>query len=160
MKEVVHPFEATIKYPELVFNHFQQRDAVDAHNGSRMYPIALEETWKTNCWAYRVFAFLLGVSEVNCCLLQVNLYNQPSMSQQEFRNQSAKELIHNKYIYQGDERSVLKSARLSFPEHQLISLPKSHVKKTTIMFYKTGYIQLVCSGCSLLKDSVFTCFYN
>ena len=78
------PSEATIKYPELVFNHFQYRDAVDAHNGSRMFPIALEETWKTNRWACRVFAFLLSVTEVNCRLLQTNIYNQPSMSQQDF----------------------------------------------------------------------------
>ena len=118
------PIEARIKYPELVFNHFQYRDAVDAHNGSRMFPIALEETWKTNRWASRVFAFLLAVTEVNCCLLLTNLYNQPSMSQQDFRKQFTKELIHNKYISQGEEKSVRKSARLSLPEHQLISLPK------------------------------------
>ena len=36
------PVEATIKYPELVINHFQYRDAVDIHNGSRIYPVALE----------------------------------------------------------------------------------------------------------------------
>ena len=143
------PIERTIKYPELVFNHFQYRDAVDAHNGSRMFPIALEETWKTNRWACRVFAFLLAVTEVNCRLLQTNLYNQPSLSQQEFRKQFAKELIHNKYISQGEERSVRKSARLSLPEHRLVSLPKNRTfKKTTIVFCKTAYIQLVCSGCS------------
>ena len=42
------PTEKTIKYTELVYNHFKYRDAVDAHNGSRMFPISLEETWKTN----------------------------------------------------------------------------------------------------------------
>ena len=31
-------------YPELVHNHFQYRDFVDEQNGSRMYPITLEET--------------------------------------------------------------------------------------------------------------------
>eukprot|EP00934_Nitzschia_sp_Nitz4_P007490 Nitzschia sp. Nitz4//scaffold526_size3785//2112//3756//NITZ4_009261-RA/size3785-processed-gene-0.3-mRNA-1//1//CDS//3329553959//7480//frame0 len=39
--------QKTFKYPEVVRNHFLYRDAVDAHNSSRMDPIALEETWKT-----------------------------------------------------------------------------------------------------------------
>ena len=35
------------KYPELVHNHFQYQDSVDAHNGSRMCTIAFKEIWKT-----------------------------------------------------------------------------------------------------------------
>jgi hypothetical protein len=31
----------TFQYPELVYNHFQYRDAVDSHNARRMAPIAL-----------------------------------------------------------------------------------------------------------------------
>ncbi len=93
--------EGNIKYPELVFIHFQYRDAVVAHNGSRIFPIALEETWKTRQWDCRVFTFLLAVSEVNCCLLHINLHYQPSMSQQEFQKPFTKEIIHNKYISQG-----------------------------------------------------------
>ena len=40
--------EATINYPELVFNIFQYIDAVDPHNGSQVFLIALEDTWKMN----------------------------------------------------------------------------------------------------------------
>ena len=36
------------KYPEFVRNQFPCREAVDARDSSRMYPIAMEETWKTN----------------------------------------------------------------------------------------------------------------
>ena len=39
-----------IRYPEVVHNHFQYQDAVDANNGGQMYPIALKETWKTTRW--------------------------------------------------------------------------------------------------------------
>ena len=39
--------EKKIKYPELIYNHFSYRDAVDSHNSSRIFPIAMEETWKT-----------------------------------------------------------------------------------------------------------------
>ena len=104
--------------------------------------------WKRQQRPTGMPAFLLAVSEVNCHLIQTNLYNQPSMSQQEFQKQFTKELIHNKYISQGDERSVRKSARLSLPEYRLISLPKNCTFKTTIIvFCKTAYIQLGCSGC-------------
>ena len=44
-----------MKYPELVYNHYQYRDSIDAHNSSRMFPIAMEETWKTTRWPCRVF---------------------------------------------------------------------------------------------------------
>ena len=40
----------SFKYPEVVHNHYQKRDAVDSHNARRQAPIALEETWGTNCW--------------------------------------------------------------------------------------------------------------
>ena len=119
------PIKKTIKYPELVYNHFHYMDAVDAHNGSQMFPISLEETWKTNRWACRIFAFLLAVTEVNYRLVQTKLYNQPPVSQQEFRKKLAKEMIHDKYISQGEERPYRKSARLNLLEHRLVSLPKN-----------------------------------
>ena len=31
-----------IVYPDVVYNHFQFRDAVDAKNGMRMFPLALK----------------------------------------------------------------------------------------------------------------------
>ena len=141
------PTEKYFKYPELVYNHFQYQDSVDAHNGSRMFPIALEETWKTARWPCRVFSFLLAVIEVNCLLVQTKLYNQPDMPQQDFRKQSAKELIHNKYLSQEEERKSRKSSRLHSPDHELVSLPKNRTFKKNFGDCKTAYIQLVCSGC-------------
>ena len=31
------------QYPEVVYNHYSYCDAVDKHNGRRMFPIAIEE---------------------------------------------------------------------------------------------------------------------
>ena len=84
-----------IKYPELVYNHYQYRDSIDAHNSSRMFPIVMEETWKTTRWPCRVFCILLAVTEVNCRLVLTNLYNQPEYSQQEFRKQLSRDLLQN-----------------------------------------------------------------
>jgi len=57
--------QKTFSYPEVIFNHYQYRNSVDANNRDRMYPIALEEVWKTFRWPCRVFQFLLAVTEVN-----------------------------------------------------------------------------------------------
>ena len=65
------------EYPESVCNHYQYRDSVDAHNSSRMFPIAIEETWKTTRCAYRVLCFLLAAMEVDCRLVLTNLHSQP-----------------------------------------------------------------------------------
>lgn len=35
------PIEKNIKYPKLIYNHFQYCDAVDVHNESRMFPITI-----------------------------------------------------------------------------------------------------------------------
>lgn len=36
--------KSSSKYPDIVCNHFQNRHSIDAHNGSSMFPISLEET--------------------------------------------------------------------------------------------------------------------
>jgi hypothetical protein len=61
-----HQQRISFKYPELVYNHFQYRDAVDSHNARRMAPIALEETWQTKWWANRIFAYVIATTEVYC----------------------------------------------------------------------------------------------
>ena len=78
-----------VKYPEVIRNHFQYRDAIDSNNGSRMYPIALEETWKTTRWENRVFQFLLAITEVNTKNELHHLYGHKNYSQIEFRKHRA-----------------------------------------------------------------------
>ena len=72
-------------YPEVIFNHYQFCDSVDANNKDRMYPIALEEVWKTFHWPCHVFQFLLGVTEVNVRWAAVTLFNREKLTQQAFR---------------------------------------------------------------------------
>ena len=116
--------ETTIKYPELVYFHFQYRDAVDAHNSSRMFPVALKETWKTQRWPCRVLSFLLAITEVNCRLVLTHIYKQPPFSQQDFRKRLAKEFLYNPYLNQEAPSGRRKSGRSNLPEHRLVSLPK------------------------------------
>jgi len=89
--------QKTFAYPEVIYNHFQYRDSVDANNKDRMYPIALEEVWKTQRWPCRVFQFLLGVTEVNVRRAAVKIFGRDKLTQQEFRLELAKEMIFNTY---------------------------------------------------------------
>ena len=67
------------KYPEVCHNHYAYQDSVDNHNGRRMYPIALEEQWKTHRWPNRCFQFMIGVTEVNANLANHAIFDQPMM---------------------------------------------------------------------------------
>lgn len=141
-----------IKYPELVYNHFSYRDAVDSHNSSRMFPIAMEEVWKTTRWPCRVFCFMMAVTEVNCRLVLTHIYKQPEYSQQEFRKKLSKEFLNNGYLFQSKPPGMRKSRRVNRPDHCLVSLPKNRTfRKTSVVFCKTAYIQLVCSYCGACK---------
>jgi hypothetical protein len=73
--------EKTFQYPEVVHNHFQYHHIIDDHNAKRHSPISLEVIWATKWWPNRVFAFLLGVMEVNVMLTSVTFggYNKTSM---------------------------------------------------------------------------------
>ena len=103
---------------------------------------------KTTRWPYRVFSFLLVVTEVNCRLVLTNLYNQPECSQQEFRKQLSRELLQNKHQLQYWSQRTRKLRKINQSDHCLLSLPKSCTfQKTSIVYRKTAYIQLVCSGC-------------
>jgi hypothetical protein len=48
--------------------HFRYRHAVDDHNNLRHALPSLEDTWVTQRWELRVFAFILAISEVNAYL--------------------------------------------------------------------------------------------
>jgi hypothetical protein len=116
----------TFKYPEMVHNHYQNRDAVDQHNARRQSPIAIEETWQTNRWANRVFAYLLATSEVNANLGESEFGDSDNTRPQlEFRRLLAKDLIENKYIWEETSPSgKRKSARLALQMgHELVKLP-------------------------------------
>ena len=65
------------KYPEVVYNHYKYRHMVDDCNARRQSPISLEESWSTRRWANRVFAFILGVSEVNAMLAEAYFSDTP-----------------------------------------------------------------------------------
>ena len=130
-KESVRDVDGEVKrfkYNVVVGNHYNYRDAVDAHNSKRhdcgtKHGLSIEETWKTTRWACRVFAFVLSVAEVNAYLAMV-YFGDYSGSQWEFRKKLAYELIHNPYDTDGEAveentRCILRSDN----EHKLMTAP-------------------------------------
>ena len=61
----VYNAHVSFRYTEPFANHYFARHCVDDHNNLRQGTISLEETWRTHRWELRVFAFILGVIEVN-----------------------------------------------------------------------------------------------
>ena len=49
--------------------HFCYRHTVDDHNNLRHSLPLIEDTWMTDQWECRVFAFILTISEVNAFLI-------------------------------------------------------------------------------------------
>jgi Transposase IS4 len=117
-----------IRYPEVVHNHYQYRDSVDAHNARRQAPIALEETWDTKRWATRVFTFFLALSEVNANLGEEAFGDLPkALPMLEFRRKLSKALINNHYealeVASTPDKKRKARATPSSPAHKLIRLP-------------------------------------
>ncbi len=113
--------------PEVVHNHYKYRYMVDDHNARRQSPISLEVSWATRRWPNRVFAFILGVSEVNAMLAEAYFSDTPQPRMLDFRKQLAKELIHNSYNVEDDGKSIRKSyQKIEAHSHELLSLSKKN----------------------------------
>ncbi|KAG7359200.1 transposase IS4 [Nitzschia inconspicua] len=95
------------KYTEPFENHNRYGHAVDHHNNIRHSDISLEETWATDRWEDRVFAFILAITEVNAYLAMRYFVGQcgdkAPMTFLEFRRQLAKALIHNNHLVETEE---------------------------------------------------------
>ncbi len=114
-----------------------------------MYPIALEETWKTMRWPCSVFQFLIALTEVNMHRAAARICKtvREDISQQEFCKALAKELIHNKYLSQDEQQQYsLWSINPQNRGHQYMSLPSFHTisKDGVLTRCKTEWIQRTC----------------
>lgn len=140
----------TFKYPKIVHNHFKYRHMVDDHNARRQSPISLEESWATQRWPNRVFAFVLGVSEVNAMYAESYFSRTKQPSMLDFRKQLAKELINNDYDNVGNKNSSKRSARKrEAHSHELLSLPKkTKFDGARVVESVSDYPQFKCKSCN------------
>ena len=107
--------------------HFTYRHMVDDHNNLRHSTPTLEDTWITKTWEFRVFAFLLAITEVNLylyirwqCWRSLDTSDYPNLHQ--FRKRLAFSLLDNKYIV--IDVAEQRQMRSSSKEHKFLRCPK------------------------------------
>jgi hypothetical protein len=151
-ERIVNGAKISFHYPEVHSNHFKFRHAVDDHNSKRHAPISLEETWATKYWPNRVFAFILGVTEVNALLGAIHykiISDADKISQLQFRKELARQLIINPYHTTTPEGELRRSPRNSVePSHSFETLPRAKkFKGALIVDAKSDYPQRGCHDC-------------
>ena len=119
----------TFKYTEVVANHFTYRGAVDEHNNKRhdcgtKNGLCLEDSWSTNRWENQVFAFILGITEVNA-YLGMQYFADKDYTQLEFRKKLSYEMIHNRFdaVEEEGELNQNRTHTRSRNTHVLITAP-------------------------------------
>lgn len=143
--------------------HFRYRHAVDDHNNLRHALPSLEDTWVTQRWEIRVFAFLLAVTEVNTYLAMRHfvwpkevVIEEPTLV--NFRRTFAWQLIDNQWLIHevqegnNDEEGIEE-------RHQAVTAPphaKEFRNRRWVCTAVARYQQYVCKakGC---KKQVRTC---
>ena len=140
------------RYTKKISHHFKYRHMVDDHNNLRHSNPSFEDTWVTVTWAFRVFAFLLAITEVNLYLFlrwkcwRTLHENCPTLHQ--FRKRLAFCLIENKYFVSEEaEKKVLRSS--TSKQHKIERCP-TFAKKFSLGKWdcsaKAMYQQHRCTG--------------
>jgi Transposase IS4 len=154
------------KYKEPFANHYLARHAVDDHNNLRQGKISIEETWRTHRWEFRVFAFILGIIEVNVYnAFRYFVWNKQNKSASpndfiSFRKQLAKAMIYNEYLVPVSQEQRARTRQSS--QHILETAPKHARKYTTtgwILGSKKPYQQYGCRhpGCKKMIRTYCSC---
>lgn len=127
VKEGDQDVERKFKYTCPYEWHFSYRHAVDDHNNLRHATPAVEESWVTQRWECRVFAFILAISEINAFLaLRYFEYGNNTIEGCPllivFRRRLAWQLINNPWTRREEEEATNRGPQA--PIHQLIRAPK------------------------------------
>lgn len=130
--------------------HFHYRHVVDDHNNLRHSLPSIEDTWRTDRWPARVFAFLLALSEVNAYLVMRHFVwdDEETPTYLNFRRELAWELIENPML-EGEKETATQNVRRLRSTHQLITAPK-HANRWDGRGWKKEakfpYQQFTCKG--------------
>ena len=143
-------------YSEVIGNHYEYQDTVDAHNTKRhdcgtKQGLGLEQTWMTTRWPCHVFAFILDMTEVNAYLL-MKYFSGFQGTQWEFRKKLAFEMVHNLWETEPNDRDEKEQRILrSEDQYELILAPifSKWLDGGWKKVYKMGYQQHNCMafGC-------------
>jgi hypothetical protein len=129
--------------------HFRFRHAVDDHNNLWHALPSIEDTWLTQRWECRVFAFILAVSEVNAFLvLRYFVYGNDKNEAPTllaFRRRLAWQLIQNEWLVVGEMEG---QCVLAGSEHTFLVAPthaKEYRNRHWVCTAASKYQQYKCS---------------
>ena len=128
--------------------HFCYFHAVDDHNNLRHSLTSIENTWVTDQWECRVFAFILAISEVNvfliiCYFVYCGIRWERTPTLLEFCRKLACQLITNIKIGEREEGVDF----LTHSIHWLMTAPRyarRYHNRRLICTEKTAYQQYNC----------------
>ena len=136
------------KYKLPFYWRFRYCHAVDDHNNLRHALPSIEDTWMTDRWECRVFAFILDISEVNAFLIlryffYCGLHQEGMPGILEFRRKLAWKIINNICIGEWEGGGEL------FPEsiHRFINASRNarrYQNRRWICTADTAYQQYSC----------------
>ena len=143
---------ARFQYMEPFANHFDYRHLVDDHNLLRHMVPSIKETWTTDRWANRVFAYLLATSEINSYLAMKHwLWKDEKETVHYHRKQLALELINWAKDHEEDDIDesgcVTMRKKRKKVEHEYLSarpFAKTWDGRRWICEAKNRYQQYVC----------------
>ena len=125
------------------------RHSIDDHNNKQHSLISLEVIWATKFRPNHVFAFLLGVTEVNVNLAAMYFCGQEPTGQIKFRKLLAKTLIYNTYYDEDNDKTLDKKQKHRESGHCLVMLPKNkNFWGPRIVSGNSKYPQHKCVSCS------------
>ena len=119
-----------LKYTEVVGNHFAYRGTVDDHKNSKRHVcgtkngLSLDDSWMTNKWENKVFAFILVITEVNV-YLAMQYFTEKDNNQLEFWKKISHNMVYNASGEVQEDQRRIKSRMLtrSQDQHNLIVVP-------------------------------------
>ena len=160
--------ESRFHHTDFVHNHCACRHAVDDHNNLRQSDLSLEDTWRTQRWENRVFAFILAISEINTFLAFRYFVStdETKMTVLQFRRKLAKALIFNELVDEDgdcDDVSPLRKRRRQQARgesHVLAPAPphaSAHANGKWLLTCKAKYPQHKCKTCPAKMQSSCSC---
>jgi hypothetical protein len=147
-----------ISCPEAVNNHCKCRRTVDNRDNNRHQPTSFEETWATQWWPGRAFAFLLAATEVNAKVVNENLLGRAKVGLLAFRKQLARVLTRSgcfELETSGEQQRESPRQKGRTMQHEKVVMPVCQkLRRSELAPSETKRNQAKRAGC---KKRVRTC---
>ena len=144
VKRRVNEDTMRFNYPEVFWNHYKYRHAVDNHNNHQQSHVNIDKTWSTSYWPNRIILFLTGVTEVKLLLALTNIYGHEPMENLEFWKNVSKKLLNNTYQLAEGGKWTNQSICWSWAH---IPASRGDISSAQMVKCKTLYTKRACIGC-------------